>query len=327
MRHRLVLFVVVAMVLAGCSKSTTSSTNTPGSSTSSAPPASPSPAAAPLTLQHMPSGTATLTWDPATKVISASVNMIGFTPGSAHAMHIHTGSCQNQVNPPVIPFPDLTANSVGAVSETVKSNPVASGIPASGYLNIHLAPGAQLGTPGSTSFTPIACANLPTSTATGGTGTTGGSTPAASTASATSTATPTSTASTSSKTGPITLTMLALPQPGQHPQGTATDRYDATAHTLTVDLNVTGLPTSTAHAAHIHSGSCAAQGPVVYMLNDLMADASGNATGSSTVTGVMTAPPASGWYINVHMGSGAAILANGQPTLVFQPILCVDLPG
>lgn len=328
-RHQLVLLVVVGLVLAACSTSTKPSAH-PSSTGAASPGASmgATTTATALTLQQMPTGTATLTWDPTTKVITASVNMIGFTPGSAHAMHIHTGSCLNQVNPPVIPFPDITASSTGAVSETVKSNAVAGGIPASGYLNIHLAPGATLGNPGSTSFTPIACADLPTGTATPG-APMGTATPMG-TASPYATATAmgaTSTAGVASKTGPVTLTMHALPQPGQHPSATATDSYDATAHTLTVDLNATGLPANTGHAVHIHSGSCTAQGPVVYPLNDLMADASGNASGTSTVTAVMTAPPASGWYLNIHMGSSATILSNGNPTLVFQPILCVDLPG
>ena len=37
------------------------------------------------------------------------------------------------------------------------------------------------------------------------------------------------------------------------------------------------------------------------------------------------APPASGWYVNVHLGSSSQIQQNGQPTLYFQPIICGNI--
>jgi Cu/Zn superoxide dismutase len=107
--------------------------------------------------------------------------------------------------------------------------------------------------------------------------------------------------------------------------GRATVSYNAAAHTITVTVTASGL-TPGAHAAHIHVGSCRSQGPVAYMLMDFTADGHGRITHETrTVTGVMTAPPATGWYLNLHQGTSTTILANGQPTLAFRPLLCANI--
>ncbi|HWE60257.1 MAG TPA: hypothetical protein VHB98_00955, partial [Chloroflexota bacterium] len=80
------------------------------------------------------------------------------------------------------------------------------------------------------------------------------------------------------------------------------------------------------HPAHIHLGaSCTANGPVLYPLPDLHADASGVAWATTTITG--TAIPSLGigpygYYLNVHegptmSGSGATPISCGivDPTL------------
>jgi hypothetical protein len=102
----------------------------------------------------------TLSWDPQTKNVSAKLQMVGFTPGSTHAMHIHQGSCAAQGDV-LVPFPDVTANDRGAVDTTVTgSQPSAAGLAAGTFLNIHLPPAAQLGGPGSLGYTPISCADI-----------------------------------------------------------------------------------------------------------------------------------------------------------------------
>jgi Cu/Zn superoxide dismutase len=109
------------------------------------------------------------------------------------------------------------------------------------------------------------------------------------------------------------------------PQGWATVAYDPDAGTITVTLTASGL-TPGAHAAHIHIGSCASQGPVQYMLMDFTANSQGQITHEvRTVTGVTTPVPATGWYLNLHQGDMNNILANGQPTLNFRPLLCANL--
>jgi Cu/Zn superoxide dismutase len=251
------------------------------------------PISVPLTA--VPAGTVTLNWDQSTERITATLAMYGFTPDSKHAMHIHPGTCADQSQPPSVPFSDISADASGDVNQRVASVAAApQGIPANSYVNIHLAPMASLGNPGDVSFTPIACADIPAGT------------PAA---------------------GPVIL-KVRTPGPQGVPAGSASVRYDGTAHSLNVQVNVTGLPPNTAHAAHIHTGSCVKQGDVAYPLPDLQADASGHATLTSTVNNVKSAPPASGWYLNLHFGPMSQILdAAGQPTMLFAPILCGDIKG
>jgi CHRD domain len=273
--------VVVAAFVAACgSNSTPSSTPTSATATGEAPVAVP--------LGDQPSGTVALSWDPQTKNVSAKLQMVGFTPGSSHAMHIHQGSCASQGDV-LVPFPDVTANKGGAIDTTVTSSqPSAAGLAAGTFLNIHLAPAAQLGASGSLGYTPISCADI---------------TPAAST----------------------TVTMAPPPQPGQHPQGSATLTYDPAKKTLTVAATASGLVAGSDHAVHIHLGSCNSQGAVQYPLNDLVASPTGTAETTTVIQNVDQAPPASGWYINVHLGSSSQIQQNGQPTLYFQPIICGNI--
>ena len=68
---------------------------------------------------------------------------------------------------------------------------------------------------------------------------------------------------------------------------------------LTVRLR--GLPPSSNHIAHIHLGSCAANGAIDVPLQPLVADGSGNASSATAVNKDYAIPPA-GWYANVHQG-------------------------
>ena len=242
----------------------------------------------------MPVGTAMLSWDPATQLVTAQIDMYGFTPNSSHAMHLHPGTCADQGQPPSVPLPDIAADAAGAVNQTVVSAPVPDGLPADSYLNIHLAPAAQLGAPTDVSFTPVACADLPAGT------------PAP---------------------GPVSMQVQVPPKNGKTPSGRTDLAYDATVRTLRVQVTATGLPPDTGHAVHIHSGSCLAQGAVMYPLPDLTADGSGNASLTTTVDNVDSPPPDTGWYVNVHLGPMSQILENNSPTLLFAPILCGDVAG
>jgi len=214
--------MAVAAVVAACVAACGSS-STPSSTTTSATATGVAGSPVNVALGNQPSGAVTLSWDPQTKNVSAKLQMVGFTPGSSHAMHIHQGSCASQGDV-LVPFPDVTANDGGAIDTTVTSSqPSAAGLAAGTFLNIHLAPAAQLGGPGSLGYTPISCADI---------------TPAA----------------------PTTVTMAPPPQPGQHPQGSATLTYDPAKHTLTVSATASGLVAGSDHAVHIHLGSCDSQG-------------------------------------------------------------------
>jgi hypothetical protein len=273
----------VAACVAACGSSSTQSSSSAPATTSGGPG---SPVVVPLGIQ--PSGTVTLSWDPQTKNVDAKLQMVGFTPGSGHAMHIHQGSCATQGDV-LVPFPDVTADDGGSINTTVTSSqPSAAGLAAGTFLNIHLAPAAQLGGPGSLEYTPISCGDI---------------TPSAST----------------------TVTMAPPPQPGQQPQGSATLTYDPANKTLSVAASASGLVAGSDHAVHIHVGSCASQGAVKYPLDDLVASPTGSAETTTVIQNVDQAPPASGWYVNVHLGSSSQIEQNGQPTLYFQPIICGNI--
>lgn len=109
------------------------------------------------------------------------------------------------------------------------------------------------------------------------------------------------------------------------PHGRATLSYNASRQTLTVTVHASGV-TPGPHAAHIHLGSCMSQGPVKYMLRDLVASRRGRIAHAVRVFTHVTAPiPAHGWYLNIHQGNSGNILSNGQPTIYFRPLLCADI--
>ena len=111
------------------------------------------------------------------------------------------------------------------------------------------------------------------------------------------------------------------------PRGRAAISYDAQRRTLTVTVQASGL-TPGPHAAHIHLGSCQSQGPVKYMLADLVANRHGRIAHAVRVfTHVTTPIPAHGWYLNIHQGNSGDILRNGQPTILFRPLLCANIRG
>jgi hypothetical protein len=109
------------------------------------------------------------------------------------------------------------------------------------------------------------------------------------------------------------------------PQGRAIVAYDGYRHTLTVTVHARGV-TPGLHAAHIHLGSCMNQGPVEYMLRDLLANRHGTIEHAVRVfTNVTTPIPAHGWYLNIHQGNSGDILSGGQPTIFFRPLLCANV--
>ncbi|MCW2649874.1 MAG: hypothetical protein JWR32_850 [Mycobacterium sp.] len=239
-----------------------------------------------VALSYRPSGTVALSRDSQSKNITATLQMAGFTPGSTHAIHIHQGGCVT-MGDVAVPFPDVTADGAGAINTSVTSEqPAPGGLLPGTALNMHLAAGAQLGGPGQLGYTPIACGDITAADAR------------------------------------TTLTMAPV---GQRPQGSANLTYDPGHKTLTVATSASGLAPGSAHAQDIGLGTCEAQGAAKYPLNDLVALASGAAYQTTVIQNVDQAPPPSGWYLNVHLGSSDQVLQNGQPTLYFQPIICGNI--
>jgi hypothetical protein len=103
--------------------------------------------------------------------------------------------------------------------------------------------------------------------------------------------------------------------------------YDGKSRSLKVRISAHGFVPGTTHAAHIHLGSCQKQGPVIYALPDLVAGPAGKISATATLSGVPSAPPASGWYVNIHLGNSGNTLVKNKPKLAFRPLLCGNIGG
>jgi hypothetical protein len=248
-----------------------------------------------LRLAGMPNGTVRVFRSPQGK-LEAQLNVYGLTPGSSHNVSID--SPHSNALSPEVRFPALTANSVGQANVTLTATNTVAALASGSRFAI------RLGTyPGSNAAQNLLAEELIASS---------GMLPA----------------------HPLSVTS------GLHPRsfgptgrylgrlhGWAKIGYNSAARTLSVTVSAYGL-TPGAHAAHIHVGSCGDQGAVKYMLMDFEANASGSIINQTrTVNRVTTAPPSTGWYLNIHLGDSATILAKGKPTPNFRPELCADITG
>jgi hypothetical protein len=88
-------------------------------------------------------------------------------------------------------------------------------------------------------------------------------------------------------------------QNGSAVSGTGTIVQGTDSFTVTIKL--TGFAPNSSHISHVHAGRCSQPGGIVYALVQVIADASGAATATTTVPAAYLVP-ASGWYVNVHHG-------------------------
>jgi hypothetical protein len=109
--------------------------------------------------------------------------------------------------------------------------------------------------------------------------------------------------------GTVTVSMNAIN--GSGVSGTARIDDQGNASTVTVELQ--HVP-SGAHAGHVHLGSCAQQGVIVFGLNPITPDAAGN--GSAITNGVSDVFIGPGYSIEYHV----ALDPPGDP------IACADIP-
>lgn len=286
------LTVLVLLLLAGCGNGSTASSslsstpasqnmtsNTNFTTTASATGGN----SAQATLEHAPTGTATLNWDHTTKMLTVQVMLMGLAPNSIHPNHIHEGSCANQ-GKVLYPLTNLVADAHGVANATTKVK-APNGIPAKGiYFNVHNGPGVSP----ADQFLPIACGNI--------------------------TNQDTSLRSDQS----ARLSLKAGPMSSLNENATGVAHLSLSGHTLTVQLEMSGLQPFSQHAAHIHSGSCVSQGPVVYPLEVVKANAEGKATVTTKIQNVTTIP-ATGWYVNVHRSTNISTQTG------FDPIACGDV--
>ena len=232
-----------------------------------------------VALVHAPVGTADLTWSQKTKQLTVSLQVSGLAPGSRHPVHIHAGTCQH-TGVILSALPPAVADARGQAS--LWTALTVDHLPAGAWLlNLHNGPTLQ--TPDEQAA--IACAQVPVETR-------------------------------QQSHFHVEIPFGATTAPNEAVSGRA--RLSFQNGTLSVTVMVHGLAPRSAHAAHIHAGSCQAQGKVLFALDPLVANAQGEANQTHTFHNVGSVPTG-GWYLNVHFG-----VAVQTPTL-FNPIACGNI--
>jgi hypothetical protein len=246
-----------------------------------------------LRLHGMPAGTVRV-WRDTQGKLKARLHLLGLTPGSAHTAAIdgpHGGALSPEVR-----FGAFKANSMGQANVTLTAARKAGALAGGSRFDVRL--GAYRGAAGNPAAKELISGS--------------------------------SVLAAQPRGNPVPMHPRSYGPTGSYLgrlHGWAMVTYHPGAHTLAVTLTAYGLPPG-AHAAHIHLGSCGSQGAVKYMLMDFRANAHGDVVNQTRmVKGVTSAPPAHGWYLNVHLGTSNNILSNGMPTISFRPELCANLTG
>lgn len=233
--------------------------------------------------------------------LAVKLKVTGVTPGSAHSIDIEKGHGPTtfRLGADVVPAATVQANATGQISQTVNLGRPARRLPR-GPLTFTLRQGVTAnvmdGGSNPLAVQGLASTQLPRHIGRHGT----------------------------------SRTLRPVSESGNPLRGWASYSYNAnnpnsaTGQSVTVTIKASGFVPGTAHAAHVHSGTCAAQGGVVVMLPDLKADAHGRISATDTVP--VTQQPQGPLYINIHEGDMNTILdAAGNPTLAFRPLLCGDV--
>ena len=96
-------------------------------------------------------GTATVTYNAATKMTTVKVTVQHLEPGSVHPSHVHGGTCRS--NGPVLE--GLMSVKANAHGTGVATTTFAGAIKTPAYINVHMGPGLAL-----TQFTVLTCGNV-----------------------------------------------------------------------------------------------------------------------------------------------------------------------
>jgi hypothetical protein len=247
-----------------------------------------------LHLDGMPAG-AVRVWRNSQGRLEARLAVYGLTPGSSHNASID-GPKSTPLTPEVR-FPAFTADSMGRANVTLTATSSTGALISGSRFSIRLG-----------SYAGNVAMNLPAEELIASSG-----------------ALPASPQGVLSGLHPRSFGATGSYQGRLH--GWAKIAYSPNTQTLSVTVTAYGLAPG-AHAAHVHLGSCQQQGAVKYMLMDFQANSGGSIINQTrTVKPVTPAPPHTGWYLNLHLGSGGDILAKGMPTLNFRPELCGDVTG
>ncbi len=299
-------------------------------------------------LNHAPMGTAGLLWSQTNHTLIATVILTGLAPGSTHPAAIHNGTnggCSTPTHGDVVyGLNPVTADSTGKGTSVTTVQNVPMGIPAQGwYIDVHNGP--QLAD--DIQQERIACADIinanalisapPPTTSTSPTTTnqTNISKIPRTTHGVISTenppappAPPPDTSIPSSITSSNQVVNVSLGTSADNDQSATVGGVELSIHnrrhgnpSLVVKIFLFRVTPNSDHVAHIHSGSCEDQGPVVYKLNLVHADAVGFGTSTTTVSDVSSIPD-TGWYVNVHR---AATMDELGDQTGFDPIACGNI--
>jgi len=273
------------------------------------------------TLNHAPAGTAGLLWSQTNNILVVTVTAVGLAPGSTHPNAIHngiSGGCSSPIHGDVIyGLNAIIADSSGNGMSTTTIQNVPMGIPAQGwYIDIHNGP--QLADKEQQER--IACANIinpkalisaplsinlsnpPTTNKTN-------ENPPATNGITTTDPSP-SPASPSITNNQMVNVILGTSADDNQSVigGEAKLSINSQKSSLTVKIFLFGLAPNSTHMAHIHKGSCEAQGPIIHTLKAINADSVGFGTTTTTIPKVSSIPD-TGWYVNIHRGSTADSLS------------------
>jgi CHRD domain len=117
--------------------------------------------------------------------------------------------------------------------------------------------------------------------------------------SATARTSPSATHSPSPKASPTGVSLPMSAENGGTAKGTVMLMKEM--HAFSVRVHLVGLKPGSIHPSHIHSGTCGSNGPVVYPLQNVVANKSGDAD-ITTMIRHPYQPTVHGWYVNVHQG-------------------------
>lgn len=283
-------------------------------------------------LNHAPTGTAALLWSQTSHTLVVTVIASGLAPNSTHPDAIHNGigsGCTSSTHGDVVyGLNPVNADSSGKGTSITTIPNVQQGIPGQGwYIDMHNGP--QLAD--SSQQERIACANIINPNAlipTPQPNTTSPNTNAIIRHGSISNETPLPPPNGSFlSTTTNQVVYVALGGSADDDQSISLGAVELSiSHSkgkehLTVKIYLYPLVPKSIHIAHIHTGSCANQGPVLYPLKPIHADAIGFGT-STTVVDNVSSIPNTGWYVNVHKASSTDEL-NSQTG--FDPIACVDV--
>jgi hypothetical protein len=247
-------------------------------------PAAPVATVLTTSLTHSPVGTVDMSWDANSYKLTVKVALTGLAPNSTHPEHIHAGTCASDPMGAILyTLNPLKSDAKGDATSETVLSNVTHGIPTQGWY-VNVHNGPTLDAPNGGD--PIGCANI-----TGGT------------------------------SAPVHAIFMGGMGPDESAHGSA--QINITGDKMTIDVKLSGLKPNSSHIAHIHSGSCAAQGNVIYPLQLIKADAQGNATSSTTVT--ITNPQqlaTSHMYVNVHEAGTMDGMSTQQG---FDPVACGDI--